>query len=52
MCVGPAAVGVAAEQDLSPAAADGAVGLVTVIVVHVGHLQVHVLNTEYNFLEF
>lgn len=50
MCVsvGPAAVGVAAEQNLSTSAADGAVGLVTVIIVHVGNLQVHVLDTQKN----
>lgn len=46
LSVGPAAVHVAAEQNLSTAAANGAVRLVTVVVVHVGHLQVHVLNTH------
>ena len=53
VCVGPAAVGVAAEQNLPTSAADGAVGLVTVVIVHVGHLQVNVLNThgEKNFID-
>lgn len=46
LSVGPAAVHVAAEQNLSTAAADGAVRLVAVVVVHVGHLQVHVLNRK------
>lgn len=46
VCVGPAAVGVAAEKNFSTSTANGAVGLVTIVVVHVGHLQVHVLNTQ------
>lgn len=46
LSVGPAAVHIAAEKNLSTAAANGAVRLVTVVVVHVGHLQVHVLNTH------
>lgn len=41
--VTPAAVSVATKQNLPPAAAYGAVGLVAIIVIHVGYLQVHVL---------
>lgn len=44
VCDRPAAVGVAAQQNLSTSTANGAVGLVTVVIVHVGHLQVHVLK--------
>lgn len=45
LCAGvtPAAVSVATKQNLPPAAAYGAVGLVTIIIIHVGYLQVHVL---------
>lgn len=46
LSVRPAAVHVATEQNLSTAAANGAVRLVAIVVVHVGHLQVHVLNTH------
>lgn len=42
----PAAVSVATKQNLPSAAANGAVGLVTIIVIHVGYLQVHVLITH------
>lgn len=40
----PAAVGIAAQQNLSAATADGAVGLVAIVVVHVGHFQIHILT--------
>lgn len=43
----PAAVGIAAQQNLSAATADGAVGLVAVIVVHVGHFQIDILRHSY-----
>lgn len=41
---GPAAVGVSAEQNFSAPAADRAVGLVAVVIVHVGDLQICILN--------
>lgn len=40
----PAAVCVAAQQNLAAAAAHGAVGLVAVVIVHIGHLQVDILR--------
>lgn len=42
----PAAVSVATKQDFPSAAANGAVGLVAIIVIHVRYLQVHVLVRE------